>query len=124
MGYHKREIPRGTWKEFSKIVEEFVELQDAHEQGVKIMELCELADLYGAIEGYVEDKFGLTMDDIAAMNERTSAAFKSGTRVSNDAPKEEEAVRRVPRFPGRLPGENALTCAGSLSERVNSVENK
>lgn len=86
MGYHKREIPRGKWKEFSKIEEEFVELQDAHEQGVKIMELCELADLYGAIEGYVEDKFGLTMKDIAAMNERTAAAFQSGARGNHEPP--------------------------------------
>lgn len=84
MGYHIREIPRGTWKEFSKIVEEFAELEDAHEQGVRIMELCELADLYGAIEGYIGKHFNMTMDDLRKMNERTSAAFQDGTRVARD----------------------------------------
>lgn len=101
MGYHKREIPRGKWKEFSKIEEEFVELQDAHEQGVKIMELCELADLYGAMQGYIEDKFGLTMEDVAAMNERTAAAFRSGARGEREEPSpvDPSPVRKVPRWP-------------------------
>lgn len=105
MGYHKREIPRGKYKEFSKIEEEFVELQDAHEQGVKIMELCELADLYGAIKGYVEAKFGMTMDDIASMNERTAAAFRSGARVEKDSiAVEADSPRKVPRYPKGPPG--------------------
>lgn len=85
MGYHVRKIPRGTWKEFSKIEEEFMELLDSHEQGVKIMELCELADLYGAIKGYIENKYNMTMEDLEKMNERTSEAFKDGTRTPRDA---------------------------------------
>lgn len=88
MGYHVRKIPRGTYKEFSKIKEEFMELLDAHEQGVKIMELCELADLYGAIKGYVESKYNMTMEDVEKMNARTTEAFKDGTRVARDAESE------------------------------------
>ena len=85
-GYHKRRIPRGTWREFSKIEEEFWEAKDAHEQGVKIMLLTELSDLYGAIKGFLEKHHpGTTMDDLRLMNERTAAAFQSGTRVERPA---------------------------------------
>lgn len=66
MGYHRKEIPKGVYGEFSKIEEEFLELKDACEQDAKIMELCEISDLYGAIEAYVETK-GLSMDDIKKM---------------------------------------------------------
>lgn len=83
-GYHVRDITRGTYGEFSKIVEEFEELLDAHEQGVKIMELCEISDLYGALRGYVERHFGMTMDDVAVMSKRTDNAFRSGARTPRD----------------------------------------
>jgi hypothetical protein len=80
MGYHKREIPRGTFGDFSKVAEEYEELLDAHEQGAKILELCEIADLYGALAGYVEAKFGMTMEDVAKMSRMTTEAFLEGTR--------------------------------------------
>lgn len=48
-GYHIREITKGTYGDFSKVVEEMEELLDAHDQNAKIMVLCELADLYGAM---------------------------------------------------------------------------
>lgn len=80
MGYHKREIPRGTYGEFSKIVEEWVELQDAHEQGAPILELCELADLLGAIDGYVAKHFNLRLKDVAQMTQMTKEAFEEGQR--------------------------------------------
>lgn len=80
MGYHNKVITKGELGEFSKIREEFEELSDAHEQGAKILELCELADLYGAMELYLENQFHLSMEDIKKMKELTSSAFKQGER--------------------------------------------
>lgn len=80
MGYHTRKIQKGEYGYFSKIREEFEELEDAHCQDAKILELCELADLYGAIEGLVERRFGMTMEDIKAMSDMTKSAFKEGKR--------------------------------------------
>jgi len=81
MGYHKRTIPKGTYGEFSKIYEEATEALDAHEQGVDLMVLQELSDLYGAIKGYLEKHHpSITIYDLAAMHERTAAAFKDGSR--------------------------------------------
>lgn len=89
MGYHKRKIPRGKFGEFSKIKEEFMELLDSHEQGVKIMELAEFSDLYGAMEAYIEKHFNMTMDDVRLMKERTAEAFKDGSRTERDSDAEE-----------------------------------
>ena len=81
-GYHKREIPRGKFGEISKIEEELEELKDACEQEIEIMALCELADLYGAIEGFLEEHFQchIDMDDIKKMSDVTRRAFEDGTR--------------------------------------------
>lgn len=78
-GYHLAEIPKGVLGEFSKIEEEFLEAKDAFAQGVDIMLMVELSDLYGAIEAFVA-KRGFTMKDLSKMKERTEAAFKSGRR--------------------------------------------
>ena len=83
MGYHTKKIKKGRYGEFSKVQEEWDELMDARLQDGKILELCELADLYGAISGYVEAKYNLTMDDIAKMSKMTSEAFEEGSRVSS-----------------------------------------
>lgn len=79
MGYHKKQIDKGTLGNFSKIREEFEELQDAINQEAKIMIQCELADLYGAIKWYAAN-FGLSMSDLEKMNDLTESAFKDGTR--------------------------------------------
>lgn len=79
MGYHKTQIPKGRLGDFSKITEEYLELVDAHEQNVKILELCELCDLVGAIEEYVK-QFNLTLFDIVNMKNLTKQAFNDGTR--------------------------------------------
>ena len=63
MGYHTREIKKGKIGEFSKIKEEFEELEDAVEQNDNILSLCELSDLIGAIECYIE-KWNLTIEDL------------------------------------------------------------
>ncbi len=80
-GYHNKIIDKGELGEFSKIKEEFDELQDAHDQGNKILELCELSDLYGAIALYLEKYYPtITMDDIEYMSNKTTQAFMDGTR--------------------------------------------
>ena len=80
MGYHKKEIQKGVLGEFSKIKEEFDELSDAFEQEDKILQLCELTDLVGAIESYVENKFNLTLEDLVTFSNKTKSAFKEKKR--------------------------------------------
>jgi hypothetical protein len=79
-GYHRSKIPKGTYGEFSKVEEELAELRDAQEQGCRILELVEITDLYGALAGYVEAKYGMTMDDVKQMAELTRSSFRDGTR--------------------------------------------
>ncbi len=79
MGYHLNEIPRGIYGEFSKIREEFLEAEDAIEQGNKVMLLVELADLVGAIEGFCLNH-NITLEDLIKMKEATKRAFNDGTR--------------------------------------------
>ena len=80
MGYHKAIIEKGELGEFSKIVEEFQELQDAHTQGCKILELVELSDLLGAIDFYLRNKYNLTWKDLSHMSSLTRQAFEEGER--------------------------------------------
>ena len=79
-GYHVREIPKGILGEFSKIVEEYTELLDAHEQNSNVLEICELTDLIGAIKYYVRNKFNLSLDDLIKFSKQTENAFRNGKR--------------------------------------------
>lgn len=80
-GYHKRKIAKGEVGEVSKIIEEAYEALDACEQGNKIMELCELSDIYLSIKNRLaKAHVGITMDDIRIMAEATERAFKRGDR--------------------------------------------
>lgn len=79
MGYHLKKIPKGILGEFCKIEEEFLELKDAKEQGDKILMLCELSDLQGAIEEYLK-KFNMTLYDLKLFSDKTKSAFKDGKR--------------------------------------------
>ena len=80
-GYHLRDINKGEIGEVSKIVEEVEELLDAHEQGVKVMELLELSDIYGAMVRYLEKHHtGMTMKDIKKMHKVTRRAFDNKRR--------------------------------------------
>ena len=82
MGYHLREIKtKGVYGEPSKIREELEELEESLEQGNRILALCELADLYGAVEA-VAKKLGASMDDLSKMSAATKRAFTDGSRVS------------------------------------------
>lgn len=80
MGYHKKEIQKGVLGEFSKIKEEFEELNDAQEQGDKILQICELTDLVGAIEEYIK-KWNITIDDLVQFSNKTKSAFKERKRT-------------------------------------------
>lgn len=80
-GYHKSHISKGELGELSKIDEELHEAYDASSQGVKLMVLIELSDLYGAIESYLEKHHpDTTMNDLKRMSDATKRAFKSGER--------------------------------------------
>jgi hypothetical protein len=81
MGYHKRKITKGEYGEFSKIREEFEEFIDANEGGYKVMELVELSDLVGAIDGFLKKHHpSIDMSDILAMSRKTQEAFEEGDR--------------------------------------------
>lgn len=80
-GYHVTEIRKGVLGELSKIEEELQELKDASLQNCKIMELAELADLYGAIESYLHKHHpSIKMCDLEVMSKITERAFKNGRR--------------------------------------------
>lgn len=78
-GYHITPIKKGELGKLSKIQEEVDELVDAEQQGSRIMQLVECADIYGALEAYV-DGFGLTMEDLKSFSNITKRAFKNGKR--------------------------------------------
>jgi phosphoribosyl-ATP pyrophosphohydrolase len=82
-GYHVRSIEPGVLGEPSKIQEELDELADAEAQGSKIMMLVEMADLYGALQLYLEQNFtDVTMEDLAGFSAITRRAFTNGRRTS------------------------------------------
>jgi hypothetical protein len=81
VGYHLATIPKGIVGKSSKILEEVYELLDAEAQGAAIMALCELADIVGAVEAYLEKNHpGFTLADLIKMSDLTRRAFKDGTR--------------------------------------------
>lgn len=80
MGYHKKNIEKGNIGEFSKIKEEFEELQDAFEQNDKILQICELTDLIGAIEFFAINNFNLTLNDLIIFSNKTKEAFIENKR--------------------------------------------
>lgn len=59
--YHITDIQKGVIGEFSKIWEEYDELVDANRQGQKLMCLCEICDLIGALELYIENEYGFNL---------------------------------------------------------------
>lgn len=78
-GYHKNHITRGLYGDISKVSEEVEEYLDAKMQGIRIMEMLELSDIYGALEA-VAVGYNLTMGDLKAMSDRTKSSFNSGER--------------------------------------------
>lgn len=80
-GYHLTPIMRGSLGGSSKIMEELLELIDAEQQGVRLMQLQELSDVVGAIQAYLKSNFPeFSMLDLITMAEVTRRAFESGQR--------------------------------------------
>ena len=79
-GYHTRKIEKGELGEFSKIREEFEELEDAIKQEDAVMAICECSDLLGAIEAFTKSKYNITLKDLISFNLKTQNAFKIGKR--------------------------------------------
>lgn len=79
-GYHTRKIEKGELGEFSKIREEYEELEDAIKQEDAVLTLCECADLLGAIEAFTKSKYNVTLHDLISFNLKTQNAFKIGKR--------------------------------------------
>lgn len=80
MGYHKVNIEKGVLGEYSKIIEEIDELEDAASQNAKVLVICELCDLIGAIEAFAEKQFNLSLDDLIKMKNMTKESFMEGKR--------------------------------------------
>jgi hypothetical protein len=80
MGYHKNVINKGRFGHFSKIEEEWEELLDARSQKCRVLEICEFADLYGAIREYILREHNLSMKDLEQMVDLTASAFRDGER--------------------------------------------
>ena len=78
-GYHKRSIVKGKYGDISKVQEEVEEFMDAQEQGIKLMCMLELSDIYGALEA-VTMSYGLTMTDLKKMSDANVIAFQTGRR--------------------------------------------
>lgn len=78
--YHINKINKGSFGQFSKIEEEFMEMKDALDQNNVIMFLTEASDLLGAIEKYIE-KYNVTLDDLITMKDATKRAFINGRRT-------------------------------------------
>lgn len=81
-GYHRNPpTHRFQYGELGKILEEYQELLDASNQSNKILMLCELADIVGAIQGYLNAEFpGFTLQDLITMADATERAFLRGER--------------------------------------------
>lgn len=81
MGYHSTNIEKGILGESSKLLEEVRELMDAEKQGAQIMILCELADIYGALDHYLRQNYpAFNMYDLSKMAHLNEQAFKDGER--------------------------------------------
>jgi len=79
MGYHLKEIKKGKLGEFSKIQEEFEELSDGVCQNNKVLIICELCDVLGAIEAYAKN-WNLSLEDLIKMMNSTKSSFEEGKR--------------------------------------------
>lgn len=79
--YHTKAIAKGVYGEASKIFEEIAEFEDAQDQASPVLELCELVDVIGAIEGYTMKRFNISLNDLVKMTEANKRAFENGHRT-------------------------------------------
>lgn len=80
-GYHTQFIAKGEYGKFSKVKEEFDELKDAWEnRESKVLTICELCDLYGAMEEFAKETLNISMDEIIKFSNLTKEVYQSRTR--------------------------------------------
>lgn len=81
VGYHLSKIEKGALGELSKVREELDELFDAEAQEARIMQLCEAADLVGALRAWLRKyHYDVTLEDLVKMADLNERAFRSGRR--------------------------------------------
>ena len=91
-GYHISKIVKGVVGESSKIYEELLEIEDSENQGVRIMVLVELADMYGSIQRYLEKHFpAVTMEDLKQRSQSTNYCAK---RIRKDISGTSKIIRK------------------------------
>lgn len=77
-GYHTIFIEKGEYGEFSKVKEEFDELKDAFEnRKSNVLAICELSDLYGAMEAFAEKTLHISMSEVVKFAELTKEVYKN-----------------------------------------------
>jgi hypothetical protein len=95
---HKINIPKGEYGEFSKIEEEFLELKDAFQQESKILQMIEISDLYGAIEGFCE-KNGFDFNEVIRFSNMVRSDRKNVSKERNlDKESLDEKIRDINSF--------------------------
>lgn len=77
-GYHSKFIQKGEYGEFSKIEEEYKELEDIwNNTQNRVLTACELSDLYGAMEAFAEKTLNIPMNEIVKMSNLTKDVYDS-----------------------------------------------
>lgn len=77
-GYHTQFIPKGEYGEFSKVEEEFEELKDAWlNRESSVLSVCELSDLYGAMEAFAEKTLHMSMSEVIKFSELTKEVYQN-----------------------------------------------
>ena len=77
-GYHTKRIDKGVYGDFSKVKEEFEELEDAWNNRKSVaLTICELADLYGSMKAFAEKTLNIPMEEIVKFSELTDEVYLS-----------------------------------------------
>lgn len=80
-GYHKSGFVKYNTGTLLKIKEEINECIDAEKQNDKLLLICELADVIGAVKMYIDNNdIGVTINDLDKFSQKTINAFKKGKR--------------------------------------------
>lgn len=74
--WHNKDIEKGVYGEFSKVIEETQEASDALEQNNYLMYLIEFSDIVGAIEGIAEN-YNLSLEDLINFSNKVKESKKN-----------------------------------------------
>lgn len=77
-------LPKASLGTFDKVLEEMWEIREATLQGNGLLQLCEFADLFGAIENYLTTTLEVNMTDLKKMSQLTKRAFETGSRLGGN----------------------------------------